>query len=270
MPHFQGNDMTRLFYMDWGKGKPVLFCHSWAMSAKMWEYHMLYFSSMGMRCIAYDRRGHRGSDRPGVGYNYDQHSADLNSLIELLDLQDVTLVGHSMGGGEIIRYLTQFGYLRVSKLVLLAPTLPFLIKTVDNQEGLEPSLFEGFREDMLKDFPDWLVMGAAGFYKPETFGVSNATIDWTLNIMLQTSLNAVIEGNIENTQTDFRNELRKVTVPTLLIHGDDDLSVPVHFGRSTASLIPDCQYKEYSGAPHGLFFTHKELIAKDILSFLTN
>ena len=180
MPFFEANDQTQLFYTDWGRGKPILFAHAWAMNAAMWEYHMLYFNDHGMRCIAYDRRGHGRSDRPGHGYHYDQHADDLACLIELLNLQEVTLVGHSMGGGEIIRYLTRYGSDR------------------------------------------------------------------------------------------FRAELQNVNVPTLLIHGDQDQSVAVDFGRKTANLLPRCQYKEYRGAPHGLFFTHMDTMNQDILSFLRN
>lgn len=270
MPFFEANDQTQLFYMDWGTGKPIVFTHAWAMSSAMWEHHMLHFEKHGRRCIAYDRRGHGRSDKPGNGFNYDQHADDLASLIEFLDLQDITLVGHSMGGGEIIRYLTRHGSYRVSRLVLIAPTLPFLSKAADNLEGIDVSLLESIRAGMQKDFPDWLNQGADGFYRPTVLGVSSGIIQWTIDMMLQTSLKAVIEDNLEVTQTDFRAELKNISVPTLLIHGDEDQSVPVAFGRKTAQLIQQCEYKEYKGAPHGLFYTHMDRIKKDILSMISD
>jgi len=269
MPYYEANDQTQLFYTDWGTGKPIVFAHAWAMSSAMWEHYMLYFQAQGMRCIAYDRRGHGRSDKPGNGFNYDQHADDLASLIEKLDLKEITLVGHSMGGGEIIRYLTRHGSDRVSRLALIAPTLPFLTKSADNPEGIETSLLDSVRDAMESDFPNWLNEGADGFYRPNTLGVSSGIIQWTLDMMLQTSLKAVIEDNLEVALTDFRPELKNIEVPTLLIHGDEDQSVPVIFGRKTAQLIPQCQYKEYKEAPHGLFYTHMDDLKKDLLSYIS-
>src|SRR5690606_30432302 len=151
MPYYEANDQTQLFYTDWGAGKPIVFAHAWAMSWTMWEHYMLYFQAKGMRCIAYDRRGHGRSDKPGNGFTYDQHAEDLASLIEKLDLKDITLVGHSMGGGEIIRYLTRHGSERVSRLMLIAPTLPFFTKSADNPDGIDVSFLNSVRAAMEKD-----------------------------------------------------------------------------------------------------------------------
>ncbi len=268
MPFFETDDNTRLFYQDWNTGKPVVFLHAWAMNSDMWEYHMLYFKEHQMRCIAYDRRGHGRSDRSDRGYHYDQYADDLNALLAHLDLIDVTLVGHSMGCGEIIRYLSRHGQSRVGRIVLIAPCAPYLLKTENNPDGIDMNMFEATREAIRKDFPKWLTDNAHAFYLPDTWEVSADIVRWTFNMILQTSLKAAIDGTHQFAETDFRNELRSIKVPALIIHGSADASVPVHFGRWAAQLIPVCQYKEYEGAPHGIFFTHMKPLNADIWAFV--
>jgi pimeloyl-ACP methyl ester carboxylesterase len=268
MSFIQTNDNTRLYYQDWGTGKPMVFLHAWAMNADMWESHMLYFSDRGMRCFAYDRRGHGRSERPGHGYHYDRHADDLETILSHFDLHDVTLVGHSMGGGEIIRYLTRHGLSRIDRIVLVAPALPYLLKTENNPEGLDRMVFEGARSAIRRDFPTWLADNSNGFYLPESFDVSPAVVQWTVNMILKTSLKAAIDGTHQSFETDFRKELQAVSVPALLIHGNADSSIPVYFGRKAAELLPNCSYKEYEGAPHGIFFTHFDRLIADILEFV--
>jgi pimeloyl-ACP methyl ester carboxylesterase len=268
MPFFSSNDQTQLFYQDYGTGHPLVFLSAWAMNSTMWEYQMLSFNDLSYRCLAYDRRGHGRSDRPAEGYHLDQLADDLEALLEHLDLRNAILVGISMGGSEIIRYLSRHGTRRISRIVLIAAMSPFLLKTDDNPEGVEEVYFEQIRTILQKDFPQWLADGADAFYRPEVLGVSPGIVQWTINMMLQTSLHAAIETQRLNTCTDFRSELPAITVPALVIHGDADQSIPVQFGRRTAELIPGCQYHEYTGAPHGLFFTHIDRLTTDITAFI--
>ena len=270
MSFFETHDQTHLFYKDWGTGKPIVFFHAWSMSSTQWEYHMLYFNDQGMRCIAYDQRGHGRSDDPGNGYDINTLADDLAVLIKQLNLHDVVLVGHSVGGAEIIRYLSRHGSSRIAKVILVAPYAPFLLKTPDNPDGIDLALFDEMRATWRNDFPKWLVDSADGFYLPKTLGTSHEIIQWTFNIMLQASMKAVVEINRSITETDFRSEMGTISVPTMIVHGDADQSVPVTFGRSAAQLIPNSQYKEYEGAPHGLFFTHMNRLNADIIKFIND
>ena len=264
-------DRTQLFYKDWGTGKPVVFVHSWAFNSDMWQYQMNYLAGQDLRCIAYDRRGHGRSSQPGNGYDYGTLADDLAALLKHLDLREVTLVGHSMAGGEIIRYLTRHGSGRISKIVLLAATLPFPLKTADNPHGVDQKLFEQLRAALSKDSPRWFAAGAPGFFGVGVPGnsVSPEMIQWGLSLCQQTSLKAIIECNRALAETDFRAELPKIAVPTLIIHGDADQSAPLPLtGRKTAALIPGSQLKVYEGGPHGLFVTHMDRLTADILEFV--
>lgn len=268
MSFIETKNKTRLFYQDWGTGKPVVFLHAWAMNSTMWEKHMLYFNDQNMRCIALDSRGHGRSDRDGAPYNYDSYAEELKELIEHLDLSEVTFVGHSMGCGNIIRYLTQYSSKRISRMVLIAPPLPYLLKTEDNPHGVDFGCFEATREAILQDFPNWLAVNGNDFYRPDNYPISESIITWTREMILTTSLKAAIEGTHQVSETDFRSELRDVTIPSLIIHGSADASIPVHFGRMASGIIPNCIYKEYTGAPHGIFLTHFETLTQDILNFI--
>jgi len=259
MPSYETRDGTRLFYIDWGDGPPVLFVASWALNADMWAYQMPFLVDRGLRCIAYDPRGHGRSDRPGHGYDYNTFADDLAALIERLDLRGVTLVGHSIGGGVIVRYLTRHSAGRVARVVLLAPSTPFLLKTEDNPDGVDTAAFA-------RDFPKWLADNARPFVVAET---SPEMVQWVQGLMLQCSLNAAIDLNRAQVATDFRPELPGVTVPTLVIHGDVDVSAPLELtGRRTAALIPGARLTVYEGAPHGLMFTHTDRLNADLLAFV--
>ncbi len=264
-PFIEAADGTRLFYRDWGRGKPVLFVHSWAINSDMWQYQMVELAGRSCRCIAYDRRGHGRSDDPGQGYDFDTLADDLATVIDELDLREVTLVGHSMSGGEIIRYLSRHGAERVARIVLLGPTLPFMTRTPDNPDGVERANFEAVRASWRKDFPKWIADNTAPFFLPET---SPAMMRWLIDLIWQSSLQALIDCNVAATETDFRAELPAVTVPALILHGDKDASVPLAFSRRAARLIPNCRLEVYEGAPHGLFITHMERVNRDLAAFI--
>lgn len=264
-------DGTNLFYRDWGKGKPVVFVTGWAVSSEMWEYQMAYLSGQGLRCVAYDRRGHGRSGQPGYGYDYDTLADDLAKVIVELDLREVTLVGHSMGGGEIVRYLSRHGAGYVSRIVLVASITPFLLKTADNPEGVDASYFEGLRKALAKDRPRWLAEAAPAFFGAglPSCSVSPEMMQWGVMMCLQSSLKATIDACRSFAETDFRAEMRKITVPALIIHGDKDNGAALDLtGRKSANLIPRSQLKVYEGAPHGLFITHMDRLNADLLAFI--
>lgn len=259
-------DGTQLFYQDWGDGKCILFIHSMCLSHQIWQYNMLPLCERGFRCVAYDRRGHGRSTQPGRGYDYDTLADDLACVIHQLDLRDLTLVGHSMGGGEIVRYLTRHGAERVARIVLAAPALPFLLKTPDNPEAQERSVSEQVFAAWSRDYPKWLADGAPLFLTPET---SKAQMEWVVSLCLQPSLKAVIDCYHAVIETDFRRELAAITLPTLILQGDKDTAVQIDFtGRRTAQLIKGSQFKVYPGAPHGLIVTHAGQLNDDIARFI--
>lgn len=265
-PFIETRDGTKLFYKSWGTGKPVLFVHSWSVDSCLWQYQMADLSSRGFRCIAYDRRGHGRSSDPGHGYDYDTLADDLGEVIEQLDLHDVALVGHSIGCGEIVRYASRHGAGRISRAVLVAPALPFILKTADNADGVDNSCLEQMRAAWTKDFPKWLGENARPFFTAET---SPEMVAWVVTMCLGASLKALIDINRETAKTDFRAELPRFTVPTLIVQGDSDASFRLDFtGQRTARLIPGSQLKVYAGAPHGLMFTHIDRLNSDLRAFL--
>lgn len=259
-------DGTALFYRDWGTGRPVLFVHGAGINSDCWMYQMAAFVNAGYRCIAFDRRGHGRSSDPGRGYDFDTLADDIAAIIETLDLQRVTLIGHSMGCGEIARYLTRHGTRRVARVAMVAPTLPFLLKTEDNPAGVDKAYFQALRAEWMRDYPQWLAENAPPFFAPTT---SPHTVRWGAELGLKTSLQAALECSVALTETDFREELKRITVPTLILHGTTDVSCPLAItGKPTASLIPGCELKVYEGAPHGIFITHLERVNADLLQFM--
>lgn len=263
----RSKDSTNLFYKDWGEGSPVLFLANWGMGADMWQYQMVPMSTQGVQCVAYDRRGIGRSDQPDQGFDFDTLSDDLAAVIEQLDLRDVTLVGHSMGCCEIVRYLTRHGPSRVARIVLIAPTLPYLMKSADNPDGLDRSLQDEMRAAWLEDFPKWTAEQTLPYFKE---GTSPEMMQWVANMTLQTSLKTAMELSYSWSEVDFRAELPKISVPTLLIQGDRD-TLPIDLtGRKAAPLIPDCELKVYEGEAHGLMFTSSSRLNDDILEFMRN
>jgi non-heme chloroperoxidase len=266
VPFVRTRDGLNLFYRDWGSGAPMVFLAAWALPSDMWAYQMVPLSEQGLRCVAYDRRGHGRSSDAGSGYAYDTLADDLAAVIDQLDLRRVTLVGMSMASGEIVRYLTRHGSARIARVVLVAPSAtPYPTRSADNPHGIPPDRFAALRRLLLRDYPKWLEDNRPAFFVPDT---SPQMQEWVRTMMLGTSMKALIECSAAMTSTDFRAELRRIRVPTLVVHGTKDASAPIDLtGRPTANMIPDAELKVYEGAPHGLFVTHMEQLTADLLAF---
>jgi pimeloyl-ACP methyl ester carboxylesterase len=230
----------------------------------MWDYQIAAFADEGFHCIGFDRRGHGRSDQPAHGYAVDGFADDVATLVDDLDLSGLTLIAHSMAGGEAVRYLTRHGSKRVARLILLAPTTPMLLKTDDNPNGAPIEGFEALWTQWRRDYPKWIADNVAPFFIPET---SPAMMAWGANL-LQSSLPIVLACSRAMVEADFRAEMRRIDVPTLIIHGDRDRSMPFELtAKPSAALIPDCRLLVYPGAPHGLMFTHMDQLNADILRF---
>lgn len=261
-------DGTNLFFRDWGTGKPVVFLAPWALHSDWWEYQMAFLAGQGLRCIGFDRRGHGRSGEPCCGYDFNTLADDLAGLIEQLDLRDVTLVGQSMGGGEVVRYLSRHGSGRIGRVVLIAPVTPFLLKTEDNPDGVDGSNFERVRQALRKDRPNVIAAFAPAFFGVPKNPVSSEMMQWLTAMALQCSLKVTLDLNHAFTETDFRADLRTITLPVLIIQGDNDVGTPIEItGRKTANLITSSQLKVYEGAAHGLNITHMERLNQDLLAF---
>lgn len=267
MPMIKSHDGTELFGRSWGEGPPVVFVHGWALNSDAWQPAMLLTVRAGFQAIAFDRRGHGRSDDPGRGYDYDCLADDLAAVIEELDLQGATLVGHSMGCGEIARYLTRYGDARVARVVLVAPFLPYPLKTADNPDGIADfAAMEAMRAGWSTDFVGWLTQAA-----PPAFGAgaSPELVALTVRQMLTCSLHAAIECNLAGAGTDFRPELATIATPTLVLHGDQDGSCPIDLtGRKLPALMPNCRLKVYPGATHTLIVEQAAELVDDILAFI--
>lgn len=266
-----------LAYQDWGTGKPVVLIHGWPVSHEMWEYQSLELAKHGLRTIAYTRRGFGNSSQPWSGYDYDTLADDLKAVLDGLDLNGVTLVGFSMGGGEVARYMSRHGGARVAKVAFVSSVTPFMLKTSDNPTGVDPSTFDQMVEGLEKDRPDFLSAFGKKFYGTgmlSAAGVtgtaaSSATLDWTQTLALKGSLKATIDCVRSFSETDFRADLAAIKVPPLIIHGDSDQTVPIAVGgEQTAKLLPHAQFLKYEGAPHGLFISEKEKLNRDLLAFI--
>jgi non-heme chloroperoxidase len=263
-------DGAAIYYKDWGEGRPVLFSHGWPLDADMWDAQMEHLASRGYRAIAFDRRGFGRSSQPWTGYDYDTFAEDIAQLIDHLDLQDITLVGFSMGGGDVTRYLARHGSERVSGLVLLGSVTPYLLKTDDNPEGIEVSVFDGMREGLRQDRAQFMSDFGPTFYGLDKGQqVSQGVLTQTLNMALLASLRGTLACVDAFSETDFRPDLAQIDVPTLVIHGDADQVVPFeHSGQRAVQMIPGAQLKVYPGAPHGFVVTHGPQLSEDLLAFL--
>jgi non-heme chloroperoxidase len=269
-PFIEAPDGTNLFYQDWGEGSPVVFCAPCWLSCNWWDYQIPYLTDQGLRCVIYDRRGHGRSDMPSHGYDFDTLAGDLDALMTQLDLHNVTLVGHSMGCGETVRYLGRFGSDRVSRLMLIATITPFVMKTEDNPLGVEPAELEKARTNVRKDRPRVIAEAAPGFFGAPNIPVSDEMMRWWDRMLDdQCPMKTFVDLHKIFTETDFRPDLQKITVPTLLIHGDADTSSNIErTSRVTAPLIRGSQLKIYEGAAHGLPVTHMDRLNADILAFV--
>ena len=271
MPIIQSAGNVDLFYHDWGSGKAVVLIHGWPLDADMWEHQSLFLARNGCRVIAYDRRGFGRSSQPWKGYDYDTFAADLKAVLDGLDVHDATLVGFSMGGGEVARYLATYGSERVSKAVLVAAVTPFLLKTADNPDGVDQSVFDQMIEGLEKDRPNFLANFSKQFYGAGllNFSISNELLEWSRQVAMLASLKATVDCVRAFSETDFRGDLGKIDVPTLVIHGDADQTVPFEkSGELAAKIIPSAELKIYKGAPHGLFHTSKDALNQDLLAFI--
>lgn len=271
MPELLTRDDIKLYYKVWGAGRDVILLHGWPLSADSWDDHALALAQQGFRVIAYDRRGFGRSDQPWEGYDYDTLADDLADVIRATGATDAALVGFSMGGGEVARYLTRHEGARVGKAALVASVVPFMLRTRDNPEGVAPEVFQSMRDDMHQDRARFFTDFFKAFYgigqvsKP----VSKEMLDWSRSVAMQASLRATLACVEAFATTDFRPDLLSFDVPTLVIHGTDDATVPPSVsGRAAARGIRDAELKEYEGAPHGLFATHKHQLARDLLDFL--
>jgi non-heme chloroperoxidase len=226
MPFITAKDGAELYWSEWGTGAPILFLSSLGCTSRMWDYQMAAFAGEGFRCIGFDRRGHGRSDQPASGYDFDTFGDDVATLVDSLGLTDLTLIAHSMAGGEAVRYLTRHGSQRVARLILLAPTTPMLLKTHDNSNGLPMETFEALWAGWRRDYPKWVADNLAPFFIPET---SPAMMRWGATL-LQTSLPVTLACSRAMVEADFRVEMRDIDVPTLIVHG-------VHAGRTDRQAL---------------------------------
>ena len=261
---------VELFYQDSGSGKPIVLIHGWPLDGSSWAYQTAALLRQGHRVITYDRRGFGKSSQPSSGYDYDTLADDLKALLDELAVQDVTLVGFSMGGGEVARYMGRHAGAHVGRVAFVSAVTPFLLKRDDNPEGVDRSVFDEMIEGLVKDRPDFL----ATFGK-QLFGVgllshpvTAATLEWAQSLALPASHLATVDCVRAFSETDFRRDLKSISVPTLIIHGDQDETVPMKVsGERTAKALPHATLKVYEGAPHGLFVTEKDRLSADLASF---
>ena len=271
MSHVTTADQTQLYVKDWGSGRPVILMSGWPLSSDSWDDQAMAIANAGHRAIAYDRRGFGRSTQPWSGYDYDTLADDLAAVIEQTGARDATLVGFSMAGGEVARYLSRHNGKSVVQAALVSSVVPFMLKTNDNPDGTEQSVFDEMAQGMQDDRAQFF----AGFFK-DFFGVSlvshpvsSQLLDWARGVALQASLKATLECAKSFSGTDFRADLAAFKVPTLIIHGTDDKTVPINAaGRAAAKGISQATLVEYDGAPHGLFATDKARLTKDLLDFL--
>ena len=261
-----------LYYEDHGSGQPIVLIHGYPLSGRAWDKQVPVLLDDGRRVITYDRRGFGKSSQPVTGYDYDTFAADLNTLLETLDLRDVTLVGHSMGTGEVTRYLGSYGSQRIAKGVLVSPIPPFLLQTGDNPEGLPGSLFDGFMQTARQDVPAWMKGFLDNFYNIDKFRgtlVSDQAYQASWNMAASASATAAV-ACIPTWETDFRADLAQITVPMLVIQGDDDRILPYpNTGRRLPGLISDMQMVVIEGGPHAIAWTHDDQVNSALLKFLS-
>ncbi len=263
-------EQVEISYKDYGHGRPIVLIHGWPLSKEMWEYQIEDLINAGFRVIKYDRRGFGKSSKPWGSYDYDTLTSDLNTIMEELDLNDAILCGFSMGGGEAVRYLSQYGSTRVSKLVLISAVTPYLQHSNDNPDGVPAEVFEEMMTRMKADRIGFLDEFGKNFFGINLLNhpVSAPLLDYYRMLASVAAPRATQQCAISFATTDFREDLKAINIPTLIIHGDDDQIVPIKVSSDrTATMLPHAIYKVYEGAPHGLFYTHKEQLNKDLIDF---
>lgn len=264
-------DGTQIYYKDWGTGPVVTFSHGWPLSADAWDGQMLFLVQNGFRVVAHDRRGHGRSSQTSSGNDMNGYADDLATVIDELNLKNVTLVGHSTGGGEVARYIGRHGTKRVDKAVLIAAVPPLMLKTAANPEGLPLEVFDSIRAGLVKDRSQFYKDLAIQFYGANRPGakVSQGILEQFWLWSMQSGLKNAYESVKAFSETDFTGDLKEIDVPTLVLHGEDDQIVPVHdSARKSARLIKGAKEVYYPGAPHGLTATHQDQVNADLLAFL--
>jgi len=268
--YFKTVDGARLFYKDWGVGRPVVFMHAWPLDADMWDGQLNHFAEHGFRAIAYDRRGFGRSSQPWSGYDYDTLADDLHALINELQLDDVMLVGYSMGGGEVARYIGRHGTCRITRAALISSVTPRLVRRDDHPEGVDAAVFDSICNALRADratFLDGFGPVVTGSNRADS-SVTRAMLDWLTFMSMHASLKGTVDCVNAFSSTDFRADLAKFDIPTLIVHGDDDQAVPLDItSRAAADIVSDVQLKIYEGAPHALFLTHAQRLNDDLLTF---
>lgn len=270
MAYIETEDGVEIYFKDVGEGPTILLVHGWPLDADMWEDQIYALSTGGFRVVAYDRRGFGRSEQPFDGYDYDTLSDDLATLIDDLELSDITLVGFSMGGGEVARYMSRHDGKGVSRAILVSAVPPYLLKDESNPDGVDKSVFDGFVDAIKKDRAHFLAGFAKDFYGAGllNFSVSDELLRWSQSVAMMASLKATVDCVAAFSETDFRPDLKTFKVPTLVIHGSADATVPLEIsGQRSAELIPGAELIVYDGAPHGLFFTEKDRLSADIARF---
>lgn len=260
-------DGVKLFHREFGAGpKTLLFTASWALDSRMWDYQIAHFAALGYRCIAWDRRGHGRSELAGAGYDMGTLADDLAAIIDQLDLRDIVLVGHSMGGAESIHYVARHGSRRVRKLALIAPVAPFVLQTSDNPYGAPRAYFEGVWAQQARDFPKWAYENQAAFFTADT---SKALQEALTRQLLEVPVPIAIAAQRTLVTTDLRPDLAKIDRPVLILHGDKDASAPLAItGQRLAAGIKGAELKVYPGAPHGIWVTHLSQVNRDLEAFV--
>jgi non-heme chloroperoxidase len=271
VPYIETAEQFSLFYTDYPGDEPVVFAHAWGLNGDMWSYQLPELMTAGFRCVTYDRRGHGRSDRPPSGYDIDTLADDLAAVIDRLDLSNITLIGHSMGTAEVVRYLTRHGSGRIARLVLSGTVTPMLLQSADNPDGIPADVAAQSRAAMLRDIGDWMDMSGKAEYFSGEHRVSQQLLDWTLNTIAAVPLPVLTQTSDAFLRADFRSELTELTIPTLVIHGTADTSMPIDLtARNTARLIPHCRFITIDGAGHGLYLSESRRYNAALLEFIAS
>ena len=269
--YVRAKDGTEIYVKDWGMGTPVVFSHGWPLSADAWDPQMLFLVNQGYRVIAHDRRGHGRSGQPSAGNDMDTYADDLAAVLDALDVHNAMLVGHSTGGGEVAHYIGRHGSKRVAKAVLIGAVPPLMVKTAANPGGLPMSVFDGIRDGVAANRSQFYLDLATPFYgfnRPNA-KVSQGLVQDFWRQGMQGSIKGQYECIKQFSEVDYTEDLKKIDVPTLILHGDDDQIVPIgDSARLSAKIVRHATLKEYPGAPHGMCSTHAAQVNEDLLAFL--
>jgi non-heme chloroperoxidase len=272
MPTITTKDGTEIFYKDWGSGQPIVFSHGWPLSSDDWDTQMLFFLARGFRVIAHDRRGHGRSSQGGTGHDMDHYADDLAAVTTHLDLRNAMHVGHSTGGGEVVHYIARHGESRVAKAAILSAVPPLMVQTPGNPGGLPKSVFDDLQRQLAANRSQFYFDLASGpfygFNRPDRKAMQPVILNWWRQGMMG-GAKAHYDGIVAFSQTDFTEDLKKINVPVLVMHGDDDQIVPyADSGPLSAKLLKNGTLKTYKGFPHGMPTTEAETINADLLAFI--